>query len=161
MPAIHGADRVVRNAGTLVRAAGALAVPVLVSEQYPKGLGATVAELRDVLPDDSVIEKITFSCAGEPVFMERLAALRRDRVVLVGAEAHVCVMQTALGLTAAGYKVVLVADAVASRDPANADLAIARLRGHGVEIAGTEMLVFEWMERAGTPTFKSLLPLIK
>lgn len=166
MPAVVESDRILRNIDVLLKAAGELKVPVLVSEQYPKGLGATVAAVRDALPADSVakdlvIEKITFSCAGEPAFMDRLVGLGRKQIVLVGAETHVCVLQTALQVAAAGFDVFLVADACSSRTVANAELAIARMRANGVEIVSTEMVIFEWMERAGTPSFKIISQLIK
>ncbi len=161
MPAVADGERVVGNVAVLQKAAAALSVPVLLTEQYPKGLGPTVAAVREAVPPDSVFEKITFSSAGAPAFMDRLGALKRPQVVLAGAEAHVCVLQTALALTAAGYAVFLVADATASRVPANVELAVARMRAAGVTIVSTEMVVFEWLERAGTPTFKSLIGVIK
>ncbi|WP_448204760.1 hydrolase [Azospirillum sp. sgz302134] len=161
MPAILESARVARNVGILLKAAKALDVPVLATEQYPKGLGPTVEPLRDLLPPDSVVEKITFSCTGEPAFLDRLARIGRDQIVLCGAEAHVCVLQTALSLAAMGRTVALAADATSSRAASNLDLAIARMRGHGVEIVSTEMVVFEWMERAGTPSFKAVSALIK
>jgi len=161
MPAVFESERVVRNVQILLKAAGELKVPVLVSEQYPKGLGPTVAAVRDALPTDSVVEKITFSCAGERHFMDRLIGLGRKQIVLAGSEAHVCVLQTALSLIKEGFEVFLVADACASRTAANAELGIARMRSNGAEIVSTEMVVFEWMERAGTPSFKILSQLIK
>ncbi|HYH40175.1 MAG TPA: hydrolase [Azospirillum sp.] len=160
-PAIHEAGRVIRNAGILLDSAGALGIPVLASEQYPRGLGATVPALRERLPADAVVEKIHFACTGEPGFVQRLDAFGRDQIVVCGMEAHVCVLQTVLGLRAMGRAVTLVADAVSSRAPANAELAIARMRAHGVEIVSTEMVVFEWLQRAGTPVFKTLSTLIK
>ena len=160
-PAVHAADRVVRNAGILLDSANALGVPVLASEQYPRGLGATVPALRERLPAGAVVEKVHFACTGEPGFVERLDAVGRDQIVLCGMEAHVCVLQTALGLRALGRTVHLVADGVSSRVPDNAELAIARMRDHGVEIVSTEMVVFEWLQRAGTPAFKALSALIK
>lgn len=160
-PAVHAHDRVIRNTGILLDSARALGVPVLVSEQYPKGLGPTVPALRDKLDGAAVVEKIHFGCAGEPEFLRRLDALDREQIVLCGMEAHVCVLQTALGLRALGRTVYLVADATSSRVPANAELGIARMRGAGVEIVSTEMVVFEWLHRAGTPAFKTLSALIK
>lgn len=161
LPAVRDQERIVRNTGLLLRAARELAVPVLVSEQYPKGLGPTVASLKELVPDGAMVEKITFSCTGEPAFLDRLDDIGRDQLVLCGTEAHVCVLQTALGLAAAGRSVFLVADATGSRDPRNAELALARMRMNGVQVVSTEMVVFEWMERAGTPAFKALSALIK
>lgn len=162
LPVIHDHARVVRNAGMLLKAAGALSVPVLVTEQYPRGLGPTVEAVRACLPADApVIEKITFASTGEPLFNATLAEFGRRQVVLCGTEAHVCVLQTALGLLEAGYGVHLVADAVSSRTPANHAAALDRLRAAGITIVTTEMVLFEWMERAGTPVFKVISALVK
>jgi len=160
-PAVHASDRVVHNVGVLLQAADRLGVPVLVTEQYPKGLGHTVGPLKERLPDGAVVEKIHFSACGEPGFVERLDSLGRDQIVLTGMEAHVCVLQTALGLRSLGRTVYIVADATSSRTPGNAELGIERMRENGVEIVTTEMAVFEWMQRAGTPEFKALSALIK
>ncbi len=166
MPAVVEPGRVLRNIDVLLKASGELKVPVLVSEQYPKGLGPTVAAVRNALPPDSVasnpvVEKITFSSAGSPAFMDRLVGLGRKQIVLLGAETHVCVLQTALAVAAADFDVFLVADACSSRTKENIELAIARMRANGIEIVSTEMVVFEWMERAGTPSFKIISQLIK
>jgi nicotinamidase-related amidase len=161
MPAVHGHGRVVDNVRILLQAAGHLGVPVIASEQYPKGLGATVAPVRELLPPDAVVEKIHFSAAYEPVFMQRLDRCGRDQIVVCGSEAHVCVMQTALGLRALGRAVFIVADASSSRNPANAEAGIARMGAHGVDVVTTEMVVFEWLRRADSAAFKSVLPLIK
>ncbi|MBP2298596.1 hydrolase [Azospirillum picis] len=162
LPAIHGAGPVLRHAAMLLRGAAALSVPVVVTEQYPRGLGATVAEVRAELPPGTpVIEKISFSSTGEAAFNRALDDLARPQVVLCGTEAHVCVLQTALGLQEAGRSVFVVADAVSSRSPANHHTAIERLRGAGITIVTTEMVLFEWLERAGTPAFKQLIALIK
>ena len=161
MPAIAESSRVARNAATLLKAAALLGVPAFATEQYPKGLGPTAASLRALLPPDGVVEKITFSAAREPAFMDRLERLGRRQIVLAGSEAHVCVMQTALSLLELGFEVVLVADAVSSRVPANAELGIARMRAAGATIVSTEMVLFEWLERAGTPAFKAVLELIR
>lgn len=160
-PAVHAAGRAIRNVGILLDVARELNVPVLASEQYPKGLGTTVPAVKERLRPDAVIEKIHFSCSREPAFMERLDALGREQIVLTGMEAHVCVLQTALGLRAMGRRVYIVADATSSRAPGNAELGIERMRENGVEVVTTEMVVFEWLEKAGTPTFRTLSALIK
>lgn len=162
LPAIHDSARVVRNAGMLLKGAAALSVPVLLTEQYPRGLGPTVEAVRADLPAGTpVIEKITFGCTGEPAFNAALAELKRLQIVLCGTEAHVCVMQTALGLRQQGHAVYLVADAVSSRTPDNRAMALERMRAAGVTIVTTEMVLFEWMERAGTPVFKLVSALVK
>lgn len=161
-PAIPARDRVVRNTRTLLRAAAELAVPVLATEHYPRGIGHTVPEVAELLPAGCVVEKIAFAAGEEPGFVERLDALGRDQIVIAGMEAHVCVMQTALSVHGrSGRSVFFVADAAASRDPANAELAALRLRDAGVGVVSTEMVVFEWLHHGNTPAFRALLELIR
>ena len=107
------------------------------------------------------MEKITFSCLGAADFAARLSALGRTQAVVCGAEAHVCVLQTALDLRARDRRVFIVADATGSRDPANREAALARLSQAGATVVTTEMVLFEWLKRAGTEDFRALLPLIK
>lgn len=161
VPAITGIDGVIANLRILLSAARELAVPILASEQYPQGLGPTVAAVADLLPPDCVAAKTHFSCAAEPAVAKHLDRLQRRQVVVAGVEAHVCVLQSALGLAERGYPVFVVADAVASRRTENAHLALARLRQAGVVVVSTEMVVFEWLHRAATPVFKTLSRLIK
>ena len=161
LPVIDGGERVVRNGAILLQAARILAVPVLATEQYPKGLGPTDPELAALVPGFAPIEKLSFSCTGDAGFMARLEAVGRSQIVLFGIEAHVCVLQTALGLRESGREVSVVADAVGSRMAENRDLALARLRAAGVGIVSTEMAVFEWMERAGTDAFRAVSRLIR
>ena len=162
MPAVETPERVLRNLGILLRAAAELSVPVLASEQYPRGLGRTLPDIAALLPKGgSPIEKTAFGCLDEPVFAERFEALGRDQVVLTGVEAHVCVLQTAFALREAVKAVFVVADAVSSRVALSAERAFDRLRGAGVDIVTTEMVVFEWLKRAGSPAFKTLSGLVK
>ena len=165
LAAIDGKDRVLERCRRLLRAARALNIPVTVSEQYPKGLGPTVDPLRDLLGNaDVVLEKIEFSCAKNEALRERLHELRlqgRSQVVIAGIEAHVCVTQTAIDLAAHGFEVFVVADAVGSRAKESRKLAIARLARSGTDIVDSDMVIFEWLERAGTPEFKELHALVK
>jgi nicotinamidase-related amidase len=165
LPALAEAERVVRNATVLLRSAERLRIPVTVMEQYPKGLGATVEAIASALPADAVtLSKLAFSAAADQVAAARFAELRgegRDQVVICGAEAHVCVLQTALGLKALGYRVFVVGDAVSSRSPHSASAAHARLLHAGCDWVTTEMAVFEWLERADTDDFRALSALIK
>ncbi len=160
-PAVSDPADVIRNAGILMRAAARLGVPLVVSEQYPQGLGATVPELRALAPESARIAKLSFSCADDPALRQRIREAQRSLIVIAGLEAHVCVLQSALGLQQAGYQIVVVADAISSRTPANRDAALQRLRENGVEVATTEMVLFEWLGQAGTPEFKELSRLIK
>lgn len=163
LPAMQDPMLVVRNAGILMQAAARLGVPVLVSEQYPEGLGPTVAELRHLAPAESILAKTAFSCADDPGLRQRLMDLKRPQVIICGIEAHVCVLQTALSLSGGADKLspVVVGDATSSRANANREAALARLRGDGVQVATTEMVLFEWLGRAGTPEFKELSRLIR
>jgi nicotinamidase-related amidase len=157
----HGIEAVVTNIRTLLTAASEMGVPVLASEQYPRGLGLTIPEVSSLLPSGCVVEKVHFSCLAEPGFLDRLDGLGRDQVVIVGIEAHVCVLQTALDLAARGRPCFVVRDASTSRNPANAALGFERMRANGCEIVSTEMVLFEWLHRAATPAFKALSPLIR
>jgi len=160
-PAVADSAAVIRNAAILMQAAARLGVPVVVSEQYPKGLGPTVAELRGLAPDEARLTKLSFSCAGDPGLRRHLSACGRKQLVICGMEAHVCVLQSALGFKCDGYEAYVVADAVSSRAPANCTAALVRLRENGVETVTTEMVVFEWLGQAGTPEFKELSRLIR
>lgn len=161
IPVMAEPRRVYRGCAMLMRGAARLGIPILVSEQYPKGIGHTVGELLDLAPEGSVMEKIHFSCAHDPAIKARVDGLERPQLVLAGIEAHVCVLQTALGFKAAGYDVAVVADASGSRLEANHQAAMARMAAAGVQVATTEMVLFEWLHRAGTAEFKDLIKLIK
>ena len=156
MAALPDRERVIANSAWLIQIANELRLPVLASEQYPKGLGPTVAAVRRWLPEGAFMEKTHFACTAEPVCWERMNAIARQRWILVGAEAHVCVLQTALGLLEAGRKVYVVADAVASRRLEDAELALARLRAEGARVVTREMVAFEWLQRAGTDQFRDV-----
>lgn len=156
MPAIFQADDVVATGVWLIRIAQRLNVPVLASEQYPRGLGRAVAAIRELLPAEAFVEKVHFSCAAELECMRRIDLLGRDQVILLGAEAHVCVLQTALDLQLAGKNVYLVADGVSSRSPRDVALALDRMRAEGVRIVSREMVAFEWLHQAATEQFREI-----
>jgi nicotinamidase-related amidase len=163
--AIAGTDRVIERCVRLVRAARLLGVPITLSEQYPQGLGPTADAIREAFANDGlVVDKVEFSCLRSDPLRERLHELRRQgrpQVVIGGVEAHVCVAQTAIDLEAQGFEAFVVADAVGSRAKASRKLALARLLKASVDVVDSEMVLFEWMERAGTPEFKELQALIK
>ena len=154
LPHIDDGANVVAQAGWLVRVATRLGVPVLATEQYPRGIGATHPDLRALLPEPPR-EKLHFSCvaagclAGDPAFA-------RPQLVLCGIETHVCVLQTALELRAAGREVFVVEEAVGSRRASDKALALARMRQHGVQIVSREMAAFEWLHESGTQLFKEV-----
>jgi nicotinamidase-related amidase len=161
VPVIHEHARMLARLDLLIHAARTLGVPVLVTEQYPQGLGPTVAAVRDALPVHEPVVKTDFSCAGVPEFDSRLAALGRDQIVIAGIEAHVCVAQSALGLAARGGAVFVAADAVSSRRAFDAETALRRLDRAGVGVTTAEAVVFEWLRRAGTSEFKAVQQKIK
>ncbi|MBK1669163.1 hypothetical protein CKO28_14090 [Rhodovibrio sodomensis] len=163
VPVLADPDSLSARVQFLLRAAAQLSVPVLASEQYPKGLGHTVQEVADYLPEGAVVQKMTFSAMREPAFREALetGGAGRRQAVVCGAETHVCVLQTAAELVAAGYATTLVADAVGSRRASDRTAGLDRLRDLGCQVATSEMVVFEWLERAGTDAFRRLAPLIK
>lgn len=165
MPAIHDGDAVLKNVNVLLQAAARLAVPVTVTEQYPKGLGPSVDAVTAALPSDAlVLPKTSFSAAGDEPIRERIATLRgegRDQLVICGVEAHICVLQSALSFRNGGLEVFVVADAVSSRSPHSVNAACARLLHAGCHWVTTEMTAFEWMERAATDDFRALAPLFK
>ncbi len=162
LPAMVESDLVVSRCQILLKAAQALEIPVIVSEQYPKGLGNTVPEL--LLPSAKVFEKMTFSCWRDATMRKHFIDLHeheRPLIIVAGIEAHVCVLQSCIDLYNAGFGVFAVADAMGSRKVESAALAFDRLRGIGIQVINTEMAVFELMEKAGTPMFKTLSALIK
>jgi nicotinamidase-related amidase len=155
LPAIADRDTVVANCVWLVKAAQKIGVPVAAVELYPKGLGPLATEIRALLTPAAVATKVHFSCMAEEC-LQSLPGNDRAQVVIVGVEAHVCVLQTALELYHDGKEVYVVADCIGSRHPADRDLAIARMRQQGVRIVSREMVVFEWLGQAGTPLFKAV-----
>lgn len=161
VPTMATAQAVVNNAGILIKAAKRLGVPLLVSEQYPRGLGPTVPEIAALVPADRTLQKMHFSCIGDADFAGRFREIGRRQAIVAGVEAHVCVLQTAEDLLAAGVDTFVVADATSSRTQQNHAAAMERLRDGGARIVTTEMVVFEWLTRAGTPEFKELSALVK
>lgn len=153
-------QQLIRNCGILMQAAVMLEIPVIVTEQYPKGLGHTLPELAALVPNIQPIEKTAFSCAAEAKFCRQLTS-DHSQLVLCGMEAHICVVQTALDLIAAGKQVFVVEDAVISRNPANKANALARLREAGCVITNTESVVFEWLGVAEGDVFKTISKLIR
>ena len=154
-------DDMVANVKILISAARRLDVPVLVTEQYPKGLGRTLPELRTLLGDTPPFEKTAFSCAGAEGFMDRIRALDGDHVILTGIEAHVCVLLTALDLLTQGLRVSIVADAVCSRRPANLEIGVGQARQAGAVVTATETVVFQLLGGADSDAFRELSKLLR
>ncbi|MCY1266508.1 nicotinamidase/pyrazinamidase [compost metagenome] len=155
LPAIDGGAALVEQAGWLVEVARRVGVPVLASEQYTKGLGPTVAQLRERLEPAAIMEKLAFSAASDDTLFA-LPGGDRAQFVVCGTETHVCVLQTVLHLLRRGRDVFVVAEAVGSRRPEDKALALERMRQAGAMIVSREMVAFEWMERAGTDLFRQI-----
>ncbi|MCC5857055.1 MAG: hydrolase [Ectothiorhodospiraceae bacterium] len=157
-PAIHEGVRVVENTGWLIKVAREVDVPIRLTEQYPKGLGHTVPEVRSLVLDEEVLEKVHFSCMASDHIRRELASLGRRQIIVAGTEAHVCVLQSSLSLLQEGYEVYIVADAVSSRRPQDVQTALERMRHEGVRVVTREMVAFEWLNRADTEVFRKVMP---
>jgi len=158
MPAIDAGERAVAKTVLLAEVAEELGVPMLFSEQNPSGLGPTVPQLKPFA--GQLFAKRHFSAAREPGFFEHLPSGRKT-IVVAGAETHVCVLQTVLGLRECGYGVAVVADAVGSRTPADKEAGLRRMAAHGAEIVTAEMVAFEWLDTCDHPDFKAVIALVK
>jgi nicotinamidase-related amidase len=138
-----------------------LEVPVLVTEQYPRGLGPTLRQVSEILDSTEILEKLAFSCCDEPDFLVRLDALGRTQVIICGIESHVCVLQTVLDLLEKDYLPVVVADCTTSRKKTDKEIALERMRQEGAVITSSESILFELARVAGTGTFKAISALVK
>jgi len=161
LPAIFEKERVVQNVLRLIQGAAILKVPVLATEQYPKGLGPTVPEVATAIPGFAPMEKLAFSACGAAGFVTALEERKVSEAILCGIEAHVCVSQTCLDLLEQGASVFVAADAVSSRTPENYRSGLDRMRAAGAVIISTEAALFELLGRAGTEEFKQVLALVK
>jgi nicotinamidase-related amidase len=158
--AIHNFNEVIANAAILARSSEILNIPLIVTEQYPKGLGKTVEEIK--LPDKlSLIEKLHFSCFGNNEFADKIKTLELNSLILFGVEAHVCVLKTVLDALKQGLEIYVIADASSSRTPENKAIALERMRQSGAFIVSTEMILFQLLEYSGTDEFKAISRLIK
>jgi nicotinamidase-related amidase len=163
LPPIWEKQRLVKNAQLLIRLAGILKIPALVTTQYAKGLGNTVPDIASMLPDSPAIDKLMFSCFGSDAFCSLLKRLpgQRTTVLLCGMETHICVMQTALGALREGYLVHVACDAVSSRTELNWRIGLDRMRAAGAILSSTEMMIYELLRSSGAPAFRELLPYLK
>jgi nicotinamidase-related amidase len=153
---------VLRNMGILIQAASEFGLPVLLSEQYPKGLGPTAEEIRCMLPEELTPRaKLSFSCCREPAFQPDLEAVSDHDLILCGIETHVCVLQTALDLLGQGRRIYIAADACCSRTRLNWQLGLDLMREAGAVIGTTEIIVFGLLRAAGTDSFKRISKLVR
>jgi len=161
VPAIHEGQRVIDETVRLIEGCNALDVPVLATEQYPKGLGFLVPQIRERVDSDGVFEKTTFSVGGCEQVMRALEEMGRHQILLAGIEAHVCMVQSALDLLTHEYQVHVPVETTSSRRIESCRTALDRLRAAGVIVTTLESALFEMLVRAGTPEFKSILKIIK
>lgn len=161
-PMIEGFADYAARIAVLVQACRILDVPIIVTEQYPKGLGRTVAEIAAHLPEDlTPLEKLTFSACGIQEFDTQLRERHAEQVIVCGIEAHICVSQTVHDLLRLGYQVHLASDAIAARLPHNRDVALQKMTSSGAVLSSVEMAVFELCGAAGTEEFKQIQRLVK
>ena len=154
-------EQVMANAVKFIRFAKIYQLPILCTEQYPRGLGGTVETIKAELDGVNPIEKTEFSCFGNDAFAKALGEHNVETVVITGIEAHICVAQTALDALHAGYKAHVLVDGVQSRIPAEYEHGLQKMRNAGVVLTSTEAAMYEVMFKAGTPEFKEALPLIR
>ena len=158
---MHRKEELMDRVRILMQGLEILDVPVLLTEQYPRGLGSTLAPIAALLENESRIEKISFSCCGEANFNSRLSGLNKKRVIVCGIESHVCVLQTVIDLLDRGYTPVVVVDCISSRNPEDQKVALERMRAEGAVLTTCESILFELAGVAGTPQFKSISKLVK
>jgi len=159
--AMHEKESLRDNTVRIVQGAKILGVPIVWTEQNPKGLGATLPEVVELLNDSEPVTKLSFSCCGEEAFIKRLEALNRKQILITGMETHVCVYQTVVDLRNKGYEVQVVADAVSSRTPENKAVGLERSREAGATITSTETALFELLKIAEGDRFKQMLKIVK
>jgi nicotinamidase-related amidase len=155
-PAIAGAEQIIAAANKLLQVSTELTIPSIITEQYPQGLGPTIAALQRHTTRAQCYEKIHFSAYREQEFVQLLKNHQRQQLVVMGTESYVCVLQTVLDVLAAGYQVFVVSEAVGSRTAENKALALQRMAAAGATIVSVEMVLFEWLERAGTERFRHI-----
>ncbi len=160
-PVMFDPELAPKGAAKLMLGADIIGVPALVTEQYSKGVGPTVDDLQDFMPEGSPLEKDTFSCCANDTFAKRFKNTGASQAVICGIEAHICVLQTSLELLDQGVEVFVVEDATASRTPENHRAGLERIRHAGGNVVTSESVLFEWLRKSGTPEFKQISQLIK
>jgi len=160
-PHMHGKEDLEKSIVTLIRGLRVLGVPILVTQQYTKGLGPTITAVHEALGQYDPIEKLAFSCMDEQEFAKALEKSSRKMVILAGIETHVCVLQTAIDTIRRGYMPIIIEDCVSSRKAGDKNTAISRMREEGAVITSCESILFELLQYAGTDTFRAISKLVK
>ncbi len=160
-PVMHDKDKLLQNVTKLIKGAKALEIPIVLTEQYPKGLGPTIPEIKELIPEVKPVEKVCFSCTDEVAFNQALKSFKRKQVLIAGIEAHICVYQTTMALARSGHQVQVVSDCVASRDPENKKATLFKLGSIGISPTTMEMALFELLKVAQGDKFKQISNIVK
>ena len=160
-PHMDQKEELLRRTSILLEGFKVLQIPLVITEQYPKGLGPTLKPISLLVEKEAVLEKISFSCCGAPAVSDTLKSLERPCIIICGIEAHVCVLQTVVDLLEEGYGVVVVEDCISSRNPVDKRVAVERMRSEGAVISTCESVLFELAKVAGTDEFKAISRLVK
>jgi nicotinamidase-related amidase len=160
-PVMHEKEKLLHNMVKLIKGARVLEIPVVLTEQYPRGLGPTLPEIKELLPDVKPVEKVSFNCCDEEIFCKTLGALKKKQVLIAGIEAHICVYQTAMALCRSGYEVQVVGDCVSSREPENKLVSLFKMGAAGVSPTTAETALFELLKVASGDKFKQISNIVK
>jgi nicotinamidase-related amidase len=160
-PHINNNAQLLQKCKTLIEGIRLLNIPIIITEQYVKGLGKTIQPIAESLGEFRSIEKMSFSCMGEPNFNLKIEEHYIKNILLCGIESHVCVLQTALDLVEAGHKPIVVADAISSRNPYDKEIALQRFASEGIRVTTVESILFELCKVSGTDQFKAISKLVK
>lgn len=161
MPVICENEELKKRSVVLLKGLKALGVPMVVTQQYTKGIGMTIPEITDAVGSSDYFDKITFSCFEDEAVRKEIFKLGKKVVLVCGIEAHICVLQTCIDLKTAGYTPVLVTDCIGSRKDSDRQIALMRARSEGILLTTTESILFELTRKAGSPVFKEISKLIK
>ena len=154
-------EALLENAQRLVKGLQVMGVPIVLTEQNPRGLGPTLPELMQLMPRVQPLPKFAFGCCQDKGFQEAINNLKRKQVLICGIESHICVYQTSLELLSSGYEVQVVADVVSSRAVRNRDISLARMQSEGAKLTTTEMVLYELLRTAENPLFREMLKVVK
>ncbi len=158
---IYEKEKLLDNLQRLIKGVQVLGIPIVMTEQYPQGLGKTLPEITALLPGLRPVEKLSFSCCGDTNFLNELKKLNRNQALIAGIESHVCVYQTAVDLLASGYLVEAVTDCISSRTQENLELGIHRMEAAGAKPTSVEMILFELLKAAGSEQFRAISKIVK